>query len=475
MAQARIFDPENQDVIRRSLRAVAAVWLLALLGVGLAGCDSPLATPEPPAATEEPEATVAPEPTEAYPPGVTPLVFWEPFPLDRPQGLLLGEMIRDFEAENPDIVVEIVPKSGYIGIDGAMQAGLEGGELPNLTVAFPSMIAQYAESGVVAPLDAFVYDLEYGLSEEDLADIYPGHLEASRLPGAGRQMLTFPFVQNAIGMWVNKTLLAQAGWERAPTTWAEFEQACLDVVASTGVGCYAFVESVSTFDAWLLSRGGQQIDESGQRAAFNGPAGVESLALVRRLMDSGLAWHPEDTYGDYVAFANGQAAFTFSSTGNSLLYVDAYEAALAHDVPPFEWRQTMVPQADPENPATVLYGASFFVLEGDPEQKLAAWRLIRWFTDTRQTARWASGLQTMPVRASALTVMTDTLEAYPFVQVQAERIMPYGRPEPANSAALKVRDILHTAIISATLGYLDPQTALDQAAQDANRALSGDQ
>jgi ABC-type glycerol-3-phosphate transport system substrate-binding protein len=384
-------------------------------------------------------------------------------------------MVREFEAENPDIVVEIMAKSGYLGIDGAMQAGLAGGELPDLTVAFPSMITQYAQAGAVAPLDAYVYDLEYGLTEEDLADIYPGHLEAGRLPGAGRQMVSFPFVQNAIGMWVNKTLLAQAGWQSAPATWEEFEQACYDVKAATGVGCYPYIESVSTLNAWLLSRGAQPLDESGRQAEFNGQEGVESLALVRRLIDAGLAWRPEEPYGDYVAFANGQAAFTFSSTGNSLYYVDAYEGALSREVPPFDWRQTMLPQADPENPATVLYGASFFVLRGDPDTELAAWRFIRWFTDTDQTARWASGLQTMPVRASALTVMTDTLAAYPFVQIQAERIMPYGRPEPANSAALEVRDILYTAIISVTQGYADPQTALDQAALDANQILSGGQ
>lgn len=457
----------------RCRRTITIACLMTLMAIGIAGCDLPLTTPETIPPTAEPEATATPEPTAAYPPGVTPVVFWEPFPLDRPQGLLLGEMIRDFEAENPDTLVEIVPKSGYEGIDLAMQAALTDGELPDLAVAFPSMIASYAAAGVVASLDAYLYDPELGFSEEELADIYPGHLEAGRFPGYGRQMLAFPFVQNVIGMWVNETLLAQAGWDHAPITWQEFEQACFDVAATTEANCYPFVESVSTFNAWLYSRGGEQLDASGRGATFNEPAGVESLALVRRLMDAGLAWRPESPYGDYVAFANGEAAFTFSSTGNSLLYTDAYEGALQHGLAPFQWRQTMIPQADPENPATVSYGASFFILNGDPERQRAAWRFIRWFTDTAQTARWASELRTMPVRASALTVMTDTLQAYPFFQDQVAEILPYGRPEPAVAAELEVRDILYTAIISVTQGFADPQTALDQAAQDANAVLTG--
>jgi ABC-type glycerol-3-phosphate transport system substrate-binding protein len=238
------------------------------------------------------------------------------------------------------------------------------------------------------------------------------------------------------------------------------------------VRCYAFVESVSTFNAWLYSRGGQQLDNSGRQAAFNGPAGVESLALVRRLLDAGLTWRPEDPYGDYVAFANGQAAFAFSSTGNSLLYVDAYKGAVRDGVPPFDWRQTMIPQANLDDPATVLYGAGVFILKSDPERERAAWRLIRWFSSTAQTARWASGLETMPVRASALTVMTDTLAAYPFFRAQVEDILPYGRPEPAVAGELEVRDLLYTAIVSVTQGYADPQTALDRAAQEANAILA---
>ena len=454
-------------------RMIGIACLLVVLTTGLTACDFTFLTPEAVPPSPAPTSTPEPEPVETPDPGVTTLVFWEPFALDRPQGLLLGEMVRDFEAENPDIVIEIVAKSGYVGIHGAMQAQLPDGELPDLAVAFPSMIAEYAAAGVVVPLDAYLGDPELGLTGDDLADIFPGYLEAGRFPGFGRQTLAFPFSQNAIGLWVNETLLQQAGWQRAPATWAEFEQACFDVAATSGARCYPFVESVSTLNAWLYSRGGRQLDAPGRHATFNDLAGIESLALLRRLIDAGLAWRPEEPFGDYVAFANGQAAFTFSSTGNSLLYLDAYDGALRSGVAPFQWRQTMIPQSDPENPATALYGASIFILQSAPVRQEAAWRFIRWFTGPRQSARWAGDLQSMPLRLSALDWMTDTLEAYPFFQTQVQEILPYGRPEPAVAAELEIRDILHTAILSVTQGFLDPKTALDQAAREANSVLSG--
>ncbi len=453
-------------------RTISLTCVLVLLALVLAACDLALPPSEPSPVAMEATATSGPEPTETPEPGITSLVFWEPFALDRPQGLLLAEMIRDFEAEHPDIRVEIVPKSGYVGIHGAMLDALPDGELPDLAVAFPSMIAEYAASGVVAPLDPYLNDPELGLTDEDLADFVPGALEAGRFPTFGRQMLGFPFSENAIGMWVNHTLLEQAGWARAPRTWAEFEQACFDVVATTGVGCYPFVESVSTFNAWLYSRNGQQLDGAGQRATFNEAAGVESLTLLRRMIDTGLAWRPEQDYGDYVAFANGEAAFAFSSTGNSQFYLDAYDAALRNGVPAFRWHQTMIPQSNPEDPATSLYGASFFVVGHDPLREQAAWRLIRWYTEAPQSARWSADLLSMPVRISALDWMTDTLAAYPFFRAQVEELLPYARPEPAVAAELEIRDILYTAILSVTQAYSEPQSALDAAAREVNALLS---
>ena len=459
---------------RSAMRIAGRACLLAVLVIGLACCGPLLGTPEDLPTSPAPTSPAEPEPVETSDPGMTTLVFWEPFALDRPQGLLLAEMVRDFEAENPDIAFEIVAKSGYIGIDAEMQAQIAEGELPDVAVAFPSMIAQYAAAGVVVPLDAYMADAERGLTEEDLADIFPGQLQSGRFPAFGGQTLAFPFSLNAVGLWVNETLLQQAGWDRPPATWAEFEQACYDVAATSGARCYPFVESVSTLNAWLYSRGGAQLDASGQHARFNDLAGLESLALLRRLIDAGLAWRPEQPFGDYVAFANGQAAFTFSSTGNSPLYLDAYDGALRSGVAPFQWRQIIVPQSDPAVPATALYGSHIFIVRSNPVRQDAAWRFIRWFSEAPQSARWAADLTSMPVRLSALDWMTDTLEAYPFFETQVEGILPYGRPEPAIAEELEIRDILYTAIVSVTQGYLDPQTALDQAARETDRLLSGE-
>ena len=460
--------------------AVTCCLLLAAGCLLLAACDLPPILPQSTPSESEPDAattdlpTVTESPTATVPSTMTRIVFWEPYPLDRPEGQLFLEMARDFEAAAPGVRVEIAAKSGVLGVHEAiLLQRQEGGELPDLAVAFSTSIAELAEQGLVMPLDELINDPELGLSDADLADIYSTTLEAGRFPLFSGQLLAFPFAPSAIGMWVNDSLLAQAGWQEPPSTWTQFEQACYDVWAQVGVRCLPIVESVSLFDAWLYSRGGQQLSGDGTQATFNGPAGVESLSLLRRLIDIGLAWRPEEAYGDYLAFSRGQTAFAFSSTGNNRLYAEAYAQAVQNGTPPFEWRQTMIPQADPGHPATVLYGTSFFIVRSDPEQERLAWQLLRWLTSTAQTARWADHLAAMPVRASALTIMTDTLAAYPFIRQQTQAILPYARPEPAVPAEFQVREILYTAIISVTQSNADPQAALDSAAAEVNAILAG--
>jgi len=460
----------REEPARGSLLGVGLVCAFLAAVFLLAACELAPATQEGglPTAT----LPIAADPTDTpLSVTITLLLFWEPFPLDRPQGLLLGEMIHDFQSANPGVEVELVPKSGYVGVHESMLAALPSGELPHLAVAFPSMIAEYAAQGAVVSLEPFLAHPEVGLSANDLTDFFPGLLESGQLPEHGGQLLSLPFVQNAVGMWVNESLLKTAGWDAPPTTWAEFEQACYDVWAYSGQQCYPYVESVTTFDAWLRSRGGRQFDEIGRQATFQETAGTESLEMLRRLIDAGLAWRPQDTYGDYVAFANGRAAFTFSSTGSSPLYIEAYDAAVRDGVAPFIWKQKLIPQADPGRPATSLVGTSFFILPSDPDHELAAWRLIRWFTLPAQTARWAAALEAMPVRISAQSLMTDTLSTYPFVREQIEEIMPFARPEPALPEGLEAREILYTAILSVTQGFSATQQALDEAAGQVDALL----
>ena len=125
--------------IARARTIGLAIPLLLLAGF-LSGCALLQPGPPPTAPVDEPTPSVEPAATATITPGVTALVFWEPLPLDRAQGLLLAEMVRAFELENRDVVVDLVPWSGYASIHDAITSELPNGELPDLAVAFPARL-----------------------------------------------------------------------------------------------------------------------------------------------------------------------------------------------------------------------------------------------------------------------------------------------------------------------------------------------
>ncbi|MFH1929756.1 MAG: extracellular solute-binding protein, partial [Chloroflexota bacterium] len=410
---------------------------------------------------EEPAPKVTGEPVK--------LTFWHTQEPEAFRGKLLDGMIEDFQKEYPWITIESSYQGSYTDLYRKMMATIAAGEMPDFAVAYPSQISEYMQADAVVPLDAYINDPEIGLTEGDMKDIFPGFLAECRFPEFDNQYLAFPFTKSYVGMWYNMDLLKAAGWDHVPTTWAEFEQACNDVSDKTDARGYAFYESASTFDAWLFSRGAEQLNADQTEAVFNGPEGVESLEMMLRLIETGGAWKPEGSYADQAEFGQGNAAFTMSSTSGTYYYRKAVEES---GTGPEEWGQTMIPQSDPSNPKTVMYGASICVFKTTEAKQRAAWLFIRYFSDTAQTALWGSKSGYIPVRASAAALLDEYFAGEPIAKEQFEKIVPYGKPEPSVRGEQEIRDFLYDAMVAAFSEVATPQEALDEAVELANEALA---
>jgi ABC-type glycerol-3-phosphate transport system substrate-binding protein len=191
--------------------------------------------------------------------------------------------------------------------------------------------------------------------------------------------------------------------------------------------------------------------------------------MMLRLIESGGAWKPEGSYADQASFGAGEAAFTMSSTSGTYYYGEAIKDS--GDVVK-EWGQTIIPQSDPNNPQTVMYGASICIFKTTEAKQRAAWLFIKWFTDTAQTAKWGSQSGYMPVRASAAAMLDEYFADNPVAKEQFETIVPYGKPEPNVRGEQEVRDFIYDAMIAAFSGIATPQEALDEAVELANEALA---
>ena len=397
------------------------------------------------------------------------ITFWHPQAPDDFRGVLLQEIIDDFQAQYPEITVESTYQGGYTDLYKKLVAAVAAGDPPDCAVSYPSMIADYLQADAVVDLGPYMEDPEIGLTDADMADIFPGYLAECRFPQYDNKYYAFPFTKSAVGMWYNMDLLKAAGYDTLPKTWAEFEEMCQGVYDNTGKLGYAYEVSASTFDAWLYSRGAAQLNDAQTEAVFNGPEGVESLDMMVRMIESGAAGRPEGDYADQAEFGKGNVAFTMGSTSGTYYYQQAVEQGGGNMA---EWGMALIPQSDPDNPQTVLYGGSFCIFKTNDIQQKAAWLFVKFFTDTAQTAKWGSRSGYMPVRASAAALLEDYFAENPIAREQFEAIVPYGYPEPSVRGEQEIRTFIEDAMTSAFEGIETSQDALDNAVTLSDQALA---
>ncbi len=409
-------------------------------------------------------AAGADEPKSAGPPQ-KPLVFWHT--QAQSNARLLQEIVDEYNAGSPPAPVELRYAGNYTTLFQKVRAAIPTGKLPELVVAYESMVAEYIESDAVVPLDDYINDPEIGLSKESLADIFPRILENNRYPAYGDKYYTFPFTKSVLMMYYNADMLEQAGFDRPPETWKEFKEQCLAVKDKLGKKGYALSVDASTVDAMVMSFGGRVLSSDRRRALFDRPAGVAAFRLIYDLARSGAAYQIDRaSYGDRKDFSSGNCAFMIRSS-TTRPYVEGDIKGR------FNWDMAIIPHAQGEEPVTVLFGANVAVMKTPPQRQRAAWQFVKYFCSKHATAKWATGTGYLPVRKSA--AQTDRVKAF-FAQaprnIRAFDALPHARTEPGVLGWQAVRTQIELAESRAVGGRTLPEKIANELNKKANAALA---
>ncbi|HOT52025.1 MAG TPA: extracellular solute-binding protein, partial [Candidatus Hydrogenedentes bacterium] len=265
-----------------------------------------------------------------------------------------------------------------------MSASIQAGALPAMAVAYQSMTAEYAQAGAVADLEPFVHDAKSGLGPEELDDFYPVVFETNRYPDFGGKMLSFPFCKSVLMLYFNKEVLSKAGFDAPPATWDEFIHQCRRIKAKTGKPAYAVSVDCSTITGMIFSLGGDLCD--GKRTLFDSPQAIQAFEIIETLAKEKLGYQiTPGSYDDETALAQGSVAFCIrSSSGRT-------NVAMLMQGAQDQWGMARLPQGDPANPRTVLFGPNICIFNTTPEQQQAAWDFVKFFTSREIGVRWALG------------------------------------------------------------------------------------
>ncbi len=460
------------------------VLVLSLVAAFLTACG---ATPEPTTAPEA-EPTTAPEvaPTEAAEPTAEPeaalddvsqIEFTEPVELEfwhtktGSQEELLNGIVADFNATN-EYGITVVPTSiegSYDQIFKDTVAGLAVGEIPDLVVAYPSMVAEYMEAEAPLALDPYVASQKYGLTEEEFNDYFPVYIEDNTYPAYDNQMLSWPFHKSMVVLFASKTLLDEAGVDKMPETWQEFYDACKMVVENTAAtNCWSIHVEASDLDGFMASVGVYpQVDSAALTSRMNDPAFVEWFELVQQMVEEGLARPEAERYSGDDEMVASDAAFTTGSSSGIFYFPANEDGTFAID-----WNVIPIPHAEGVEPSSTVYGANVMaVKEDDPQRDLAKWLFIKYWSSPEVVKKWILG--TEEIRGSSYMPLQKSLAADPDLQAfieesyynqrwgEAVAQLEIGVIEPQLAGQQAVRDILEDAYLR-IIGGEDVQTVLDE-------------
>ena len=396
------------------------------------------------------------------------VVFWYQHTREREDALL--EMIAEYNRTNPHrIHVRGEYAGNYGDIYNKMLVALQGGSPPQLLVAYQNQALAYYQADGVVDLAPYMDSPRWGLTDEAREDIVPAFLAQDRRQGV---QVGFPPNRSMEVLYYNADWLLELGAAGPPKTWDDFADLCrrahaqpfsrsIDPERSLG---FLLEADASRLASMVFSRGGDFVDATGSSYTLNTAETRASLTLMLGLAQEGAVEMLADVYGDQQEFAVGQILFALRSSSG----LPNFKSAVEESGSGFEWGVTAPPHPG-DTPAVNVYGASVSVCRTTPEQQLAAWLFVKWFTEPERQARWVRASNYFPARRSAAGSLGDYFEANP-QYATAYGMLDYGRTEPALAGYQQVRRQIADAMVAVMDGS-DLEKTLARLEREANKTI----
>lgn len=453
----------------RKLTVMMALVMVAMLV--LSGCTAMPTVPAAEAPAAATEAATEEATAEGAYAGVDPtgqtVVWWHNHSGSREEKLMA--LLAEFNASNEyGITIDAQNQGSYDDIRDKVNSSIAAGELPAaLLVGYQNDQSFYQLNDILVDLNTLINDPTWGLSAEELADFYPAFLEQSVNPLFDNQRLGFPPNRSMEVLYYNQTWLEELGFSGPPTTPDEFkEMACAAAAANgDGTGGYILRDDASAIAAWTFAFGGDVLTEDGKGYVYNGPATVEAMTFLKGMYDEGCAYFFTEGYPN-PQFAARKGVFAQGSTSGIPFYAgDVAKVAEEAGKEPDVWGVAAIPHTTAE-PVQNIYGGDVMIAKTTPEQEVAAWLFVKWFTSPEIQARWAEISGYFPTRASTAEFFSDALkENAPYQQGVA--LLPFSAYEPQLISYTAVRDAA-TAAFNEIMQGADIQTTLDNLTTFAN-------
>lgn len=431
--------------------------ILLVLGLMLSACTPPAA----PAADSGGEAA-GDEPVT--------ITFWHHWGGNRVP--LMEEQITRFEAQNPDIKVEMTLQPWENRLQKIL-TGVAGGSPPSVTMLGKQDVPAFVVQNALQPLDEWM--ARDGISQDEFYEseisgaIYNGSTWILPMPTGG-----------AINIeWYNKDWFAEAGLDpdNPPNTWAELEEVAKALtVMEDGKLVRAGIDPTrvgNAFLTWLNSNGGEWVSEDLKTIQFNSPEGLETLQWlvdftnninggveeVREFYSQTGEWENGPFYTDYEGLQiNGSWEF---------FKIQEYAPDMTLGV-------TSIPHGPSGSDDTrgMSYGGWGYVVPAGVEgaEAEAAWKLVSFLTTSMDGACWFLQQQQRPSPQIACNESPESGAENPhwgdFLDIMSkDKVVLITPVQP------QIAEVLTQMMDEALFGNMTPEEALEWGATESQDLL----
>ncbi len=375
----------------------------------------------------------------------------------------MQEVKAAFEKDNPGIKLVLVD-SPFTGFHDRAVVQHQAKKLPDVLMVQVDWIAEFADLGMLEPLDGFV--------AKEPKEFIAGIPTTFQQKWRGKQYY-LPLESGSVTLFYNTKIFKDAGIAGPPKTWEEYAEIAKKVtkpdakIFATTATLATEPPTNMTYDIYplILQAGGKIIDPATNKAVFNSPEGVKAVEwYVDRMMKDKITAPGMLSNGEKEKRAN------FASGNIAMMFEGPWGISIQKQLNP-NLEFAIAPLPSNATTGTMVRGG-MNTITTQSQNKEAAWTFMRWISGPVGNSMWSKGTGAFPgnTNVSKEAWFAERKEFAPFVtQMSWENAQsPFlGMPN-----AVVMNKIITTEIQNVAQGKKSAKQALDDAAVEWNKIFA---
>lgn len=366
---------------------------------------------------------------------VTTIRFWA---MGR-EGEVVAELVPAFEAEHPGIRV-LVQQVPWSAAHEKLVTSFVGGATPDISQLGNTWVSEFAALGALEPLDSWVSQSKALAPDSFFSGVWETNV-------IDRELFGIPWYVDTRVLFYCKDILAQAGYEKMPESWAEW-RTCLEAVKRVvGPDRYAIFLPLNE---WMppvvlaMQSGSPILRDEETRGAFRQAEFQGAFRWYVDLFEEGLApsVRNSEIANMYQEFERGTFSMLISGPWN----VGEFRRRLPADMQD-SWSTAPLPSPDEHYPGVSFAGGSSLVIYKNSKHRQEAWLFLEYLLDPETQVKFAALTGDLPARVESWEDSTFTSdEKILAFRRQLDRVVPTPKIPEWEQIATRIQDRVEFAV-----------------------------